>query len=145
MKFDKANQEKIKFVEKFALELVAYVYNNKDFLDSLISDESKLSDFSIFSPEKASRVENDIYYFTFYKYDHKKAKELYNKTFLDLNIKERESIKIKKETFYHKNELIFQEDILKKIKLRYKVILKKEDLNLNLYELAYKIKLGQNN
>lgn len=140
-----SKQEKVLFVYDFALELISFIFDDIELKSSFITDKTTLSDFKTFglSTEDAYKIENDHYFFYVYQYDLKLMKEKYDKMFYELNEEERESLKSKKTVKIHKDNILSDEEIVNKINNKYNSEIIKEDLDLYLYELAFKVKTSK--
>ena len=140
MKIDKPKRETILFIEQEALEFLSYIFNEPDFKEALISDETYLSDFRMFNPDDAIKVENNIYYFKKYYWSPKDYRASGKDYFHQLTKEERELYKREKIFQIPKEELISDNEILLKIKKKYNVNLDNDILKKPLLEVIYKIK-----
>lgn len=143
MMIEMSKKEKILFIQDFALELISFIFKDQYLKVALITDKTELCDFRTFNPKNAFKVEGDKYFFELNYYEANKSQDMYGKLFFELSEEQKESLRKIKEVILEKNELFFDDEIVKRVNKKYNSNITEEDLNLYLYELAFKIKQGQ--
>ena len=135
MKINFAKREAIRFQEKLIYDIVALIFG-EEMRSAWISDLSKLTDFRMFNPKRGEDIGNGYFRFVSYNWDMKEIQKELNKKFWELTKEEKD--KYRKEVFniIKKEDLIFDEDIIYKIKDKYNVELTEEQLLENLVNIA---------
>ena len=140
MRFEKADNKYTIEIQDFTLELVSFICKEQEFRRALITDDSRLSDFRFFNPKNAYKEECGYYFFKVKYYERNKARKKFNKSFLKLTREEKESLIVEEDVLYHKCTLFTDEEIVNRVNKEYNSNIKLEDLDLKIYELAYKVK-----
>lgn len=143
MKIEIEKKEKVLFVYEFALKLISFIFEDPLLEGAFITDGTYLSDFRSFNPKYAHKVEGDIYYFKFTCYRANQSNEKYGKNFFELNEEEKETLKYEKVSKVLKKDLLFDQEIVDKVNKQYNSNINEDDLELPLYELAFKVKSVQ--
>lgn len=140
MKFSMSEKQRTLDIEEFALELVCFICKEPEFMNAMITDESRLFDFRMFNPKNAYKEENGFYFFKAKYYQPNQARKKFKKPFFKLTKEEKESLSIEREILYSKDSLLTDEEIVTRVNQKYNSNINVDDLKLKLYELAYKVK-----
>ena len=108
-----ASREAIKFNEVIIRNFIIKVLGVETYL---ITDDSFVSDFLPLLAEQGTQIDLEHWEFEITRFDLKKARQETNKNFFELSKEEREQYKITEKQILHKEELVFTQSLIDKIK-----------------------------